>query len=62
MASLIRVGMSVNGRIRRFSRLTKDRFLYSCPTCTGLVSNDQAYCSCGQDLRIVSDLYVKEAR
>ena len=62
MASLIRVGEPVNGRTRRFSRLTKDRFLYSCPTCTSLVSNDEAYCVCGEDLRTVSDLYGKEGR
>ena len=62
MSKLIRIDMPIHGRTRRFTRLTEDRFLYSCPSCTGLVSNDQAYCVCGQDLRVVANLDTKEAR
>ena len=60
MATLIRVGMPINGHTRRFGRLTNDRYLYTCPSCTGLVSNDQYWCVCGQDLRVVAELGAKE--
>ena len=44
MAKLIPVGISINGRRRRFTIMPGGRYLYSCPNCTGLVSNDQSYC------------------
>ena len=62
MAKLIRIGMPVDGKTRRFSRLTKNWFLYSCPRCVGLVSNDQDYCVCAFDLRVVSNLYSSKTR
>ena len=62
MSKLIRIGMPVDGQTRRFSRLTKNRFLYSCPRCVGLVSNYQDYCVCDFDLRIVSNLYSSKTR
>ena len=62
MAKLIRIGMPVDGKTRRFSRLTKNWFLYSCPRCVGLVSNDQDYCVCNFDLRVVSNLYSSKTR
>lgn len=54
MGAMVRIGMPVNGKTRRFTRLTRQWFLYSCPSCTGLVSNEQEWCVCGQDLRAVA--------
>ena len=62
MANLVRVGMPIQGRTRRFVRLPRGKYMYSCPKCLGLVAHDQAFCVCNEDLRIVSDLYAKEAR
>ncbi len=44
MAKLIPVGISINGRRGRSTIMPGGRYLYSCPNCTGLVSNDQSYC------------------
>ena len=56
MGKMVSIGMPVAGKQRRFTRLTPERFLYSCPACTGLAANDQELCPCGQDLRAVSAL------
>ena len=58
MANMIPIGMPINGKTRRFATLPKGRFLYSCPNCTGIVSNDQAWCVCGEDLGRVTSLYI----
>ena len=54
MSNLIRIGMPINGRTRRFGRLGKSGFVYSCPNCVGLVSNNQGYCVCGENLSPVA--------
>ena len=41
-----------NGKL--FGVLPFCRFVYSCPGCRCLVSNDQEYCICGCDLRAVA--------
>ena len=60
MANLIRVGMPINGRTRRFGRLGKG-FVYSCPNCSALVSNSQVYCTCGESLAPVATVCSTEA-
>ena len=57
MANLIPVGMPVKGHTRRFAKIPQGRFIYTCPRCTGLVSNDEAWCICDQDLCPVASLY-----
>ena len=57
MASMIPIGMPINGITRRFSNLKDGRFLYSCPQCAALASNDQAFCiGCGYDLTPVQEV------
>ena len=59
MAKLIRIGMPINGHTRRFAKISNHRFIYSCPSCTGLNSNDQAWCVCGLALSPVANLYLE---
>ena len=59
MASLIVIGHTDDGKVRRFATLPGGRFWYACPECAALAIQDQAWCTCGLDLRVVAGLYAK---